>query len=76
MSEKYVFHKQLPVHFYRNENGREPVRDWLKSLGRPDTVVIGEDIRVVQKGWPVGLPVCRPMGDGCMKSEALCRTGE
>jgi len=54
----------LPVFFYRSENGREPVRDWLKGLGRPDTLTIGEDIRVVQKGWPIGLPVCRPLGDG------------
>jgi phage-related protein len=54
----------LPVHFYRSENGNEPVRDWLRGLGRPDTIVIGEDIRVVQTGWPVGLPLCRPLGDG------------
>ena len=54
----------FPVHFYRSENGREPVRDWLKGLGRPDTIVIGEDIRVVQTGWPMGLPVCRPLGEG------------
>ena len=54
----------LPVHFYRSASGREPVRDWLKDLGRPDTLVIGEDIRVIQTGWPVGLPHCRPVGDG------------
>ena len=54
----------FPVHFYRGENGREPVRDWLKSLGRPDTLVIGEDIKLVQTGWPMGLPLCRPLGEG------------
>jgi phage-related protein len=56
--------KTLPVHFYRAKNGREPVREWLKELGRPDSLVIGEDIAVVQHGWPVGMPVCRPLGDG------------
>ncbi len=54
----------LSVRFFRTRNGREPVRDWLKELGRPDSVVIGEDIAVIQHGWPVGMPVCRPLGDG------------
>lgn len=65
----------FPVHFYRSENGREPVRDWLKSLGRPDTLVIGEDIRVVQAGWPVGLPVCRPLGDGLYEVRSSLSNG-
>jgi phage-related protein len=56
--------KTLSVHFYRTKNGREPVREWLKELGRPDSLAIGEDIAVVQHGWPVGMPVCRPLGDG------------
>ena len=56
--------KTLAVHFYRTRNGREPVREWLKELGRPDSLVIGEDIAVIQHGWPVGMPVCRPLGDG------------
>ena len=64
MADNDTLPEGLPVHFYRSENGREPVRDWLKGLGRPDTLVIGEDIRVVQTGWPVGLPVCRPLGEG------------
>jgi hypothetical protein len=29
----------LPVRFYRSENGKEPARDWLKDLGRPDHTV-------------------------------------
>jgi phage-related protein len=41
------------------------VRDWLKSLASPeDRKRIGEDIKTVEFGWPVGMPVCRPMGDG------------
>jgi phage-related protein len=54
----------LPVRFYRTENGREPVRVWLKELGQPDSRIIGGDIAIVQYGWPVGMPVCRPLGDG------------
>jgi len=67
--------KEIPVHFYRNENGREPVRDWLKDLGRPDTLIIGEDIRVVQAGWPVGLPVCRPMSEGLYEVRSSLSNG-
>lgn len=25
---------------------------------------IGEDIKVVEFGWPVGMPTCRPKGNG------------
>ncbi|MDR3038932.1 MAG: type II toxin-antitoxin system RelE/ParE family toxin, partial [Candidatus Adiutrix sp.] len=40
------------------------MRGWLKNLGRPDTQAIGEDIRMVRLTWPVGLPLCRPLGGG------------
>ena len=36
------------VVFFRTENGREPVRKWLKALDRDDRKKIGEDIKVVQ----------------------------
>ena len=54
----------LSAYFYRTASGNEPVRQWLKELGRPDSRIIGEDIADVQHGWPVGMPVCRPLGDG------------
>ena len=44
------------VVFFRNENGREPVREWLKTLDRDDRKKIGEDIKVVQFRWPLGMP--------------------
>ena len=25
---------------------------------------IGVDIKTVEFGWPIGMPVCRPLGDG------------
>ena len=25
---------------------------------------IGEDIKTVEFGWPIGMPVCRPLGQG------------
>ena len=56
--------KQITVRFYRSPSGREPVRDWLKSLSRQEKRILGEDIKTVEFGWPVGLPVCRNLGDG------------
>jgi phage-related protein len=50
--------------FYRNANGREPVRDWLKGLDQADRLEIGHDLQRAQFRWPVGMPLCRPMGMG------------
>jgi phage-related protein len=37
----------------------------LKSLPLDeDRKRIGEDIKTVEFGWPIGMPVCRPLGDG------------
>jgi len=41
------------------------VREWLKSLpSSDDRKRIGEDIKTVEFGWPVGMPVCKPLGNG------------
>jgi phage-related protein len=56
--------KRVPVIFFRTEAGGEPVRDWLKGLpSSEDRKRIGEDIKTVEFGWPVGMPVCKPLGD-------------
>ena len=56
--------KRLAVVFFATTTGREPVREWLKQLDRDDRREIGADILAVQKGWPLGLPLCRSLGDG------------
>ena len=56
--------KKLPARFYRQVNGHEPVREWLKRLALAERQVIGKDIQKVEFGWPLGLPVCRPLGGG------------
>ncbi|HWZ43933.1 MAG TPA: type II toxin-antitoxin system RelE/ParE family toxin [Candidatus Saccharimonadales bacterium] len=57
--------KRVQVVFYRTEAGGEPVREWLKNLlSREDRKKIGEDIKTVEFGWPVGMPVCRSVGGG------------
>ena len=56
--------KRLPVIFFATSAGREPVREWLKELGKDDRREIGADILAVQQGWPLGLPLCRSLGHG------------
>ena len=56
--------KRIPAIFFCTETGAEPVRKWLKSLSAEDRKRIGEDIKTVEFGWPIGMPVCRPMGQG------------
>lgn len=56
--------KRLPVAFYQTNRGRQPVREWLKSLNDEDKRRIGEDIKTVEFEWPVGMPLCKPLGEG------------
>jgi phage-related protein len=55
---------EIPVIFYRSSGGVEPVIDWLRGLPAEDRQVIGTDLSTVQFGWPVGMPLCRPLGSG------------
>jgi phage-related protein len=55
---------KIPVFFFRIESGREPVREWLKSLNAQDRFCVGQNLMQAQWRWPVGMPLCRPMGNG------------
>jgi phage-related protein len=55
--------KRVPANFFRTASGQEPVREWLKAMDVEDRRRIGEDIKTVEYGWPIGMPTCRPMGD-------------
>jgi phage-related protein len=33
-------------------------------LPRDDRRIIGRDIQQVEFGWPIGMPYCRPLGQG------------
>ena len=56
--------KIISVSFYKQENEKEPVREWLKSLKKGERRLIGEDIKMVQEGWPLGMPLVRNLGKG------------
>ncbi len=55
---------RLTVAFYREPSGKEPVRDWLRSLDRAGKRTLGEDIKTVQFGWPLGMPLVRGLSGG------------
>lgn len=79
--------KKIAAAFYRNAAGTEPVRGWLTGLGEEDRRIIGYDIATVEYGWPIGMPICRPMGQGLFEVRSnltgrrisrvlFCTTGE
>jgi hypothetical protein len=55
---------KIPLRFYRTKGGGEPVREWLKALDSDDRTAIGQDLMRVQFRWPVGMPLCRKLGEG------------
>jgi phage-related protein len=54
----------LEVRFFRTDAGMEPVRDWLKDLPALERKIIGEDIKTVQFGWPLGMPLVDHLDGG------------
>ena len=56
--------KRLPAAFYRLASGKEPVREWLLSLSDDDRRIVGVDIATAEFGWPIGMPVCKGLGQG------------
>jgi phage-related protein len=56
--------RKVELVFFRNDAGREPAREWLKGLDEAERHAIGKDLLRAQWRWPVGMPLCRPMGKG------------
>ena len=67
--------KRLPASFYVMPSGREPVRDWLKDLSADDRKIVGEDIKDVEFSWPIGMPLCRPFGNGLWEVRSTLTQG-
>jgi len=55
--------KTIQAVFYKARSGRQPVREWLLDLSDEDRRTIGKDIQRLEFEWPVGMPICRPLGD-------------
>lgn len=62
--ERKIGAPTLTVRFFRSDAGVEPLRDWLKSLPVVERKTIGEDVKTVQFGWPLGMPLVAHLGSG------------
>lgn len=65
----------LHVKFYQTSSGREPVREWLNELAESDRKAIGNDIKTVQFGWPLGMPLVRKLAPGLWEVRAHMTDG-
>lgn len=65
----------LSVRFYKTHNGSEPVREWLWILPPDAKKTIGEDIKTVQYGWPIGMPVVRKLESGLWEVRSHLKSG-
>jgi phage-related protein len=71
--------KTISAEFYQTEAGGEPVRDFLrKALTADERKAVGKDIRIVEYGWPIGMPVCKDLKNGLYEvrtdfSNRICR---
>jgi phage-related protein len=69
--------KRITARFYQTEAGNRPVRDWILGLGEDDRRIVGKDIATVEFGWPVGMPLSRPIGDkGLREVRSTIRDGK
>ncbi|GIK99661.1 MAG: hypothetical protein BroJett029_38700 [Alphaproteobacteria bacterium] len=60
--------KTITAEFYRTDAGGEPVRDFLRNELTPDErKAVGKDIRTVEYGWPIGMPVCKDLKNGLLE---------
>jgi phage-related protein len=56
--------RPLPCACCRTSGGNEPVREWLKALPEAERQQVGGEIKAVQYGWPLGLPLVASLGNG------------
>ncbi len=54
----------LSARFFQTDAGGEPVREWLIGLPAADRKMIGQYIKTVQFGWPLGMPLVEHLGGG------------
>lgn len=70
--------QKLSVRFYKSPAGNEPVREWLsdpKQVLPQDKKIIGIDIKTIQYGWPMGMPMVRKLEPGLWESRSNISIG-
>lgn len=56
--------KSFPLNFWTSDIGNEPAREWLRDLPEPDRTAVGRDLRRIQFGWPIGMPLVKSLKGG------------
>jgi phage-related protein len=69
--------KRIVASFYRTAAGNEPVRTFLDLLSSDDRRIVGRDMAKVEFGWPIGMPLTRPVGsEGLREVRSTIRDGK
>ena len=66
--------KRVPLVFFRTDTGSEPVREWLLKLPKADRRIVGAGLKDLEFGWPIGMPLCRALGDGLFELRVSLRS--
>jgi phage-related protein len=67
--------RPIRVAFFRLDSGGEPVREWLNDLPKEQCRAIGEDVKTLQFGWPIGMPLVRKIADNLWELRSHISTG-
>jgi phage-related protein len=61
--------------FYLSSSGNEPVKEWLMSLDIEDRKTVRKDLLKIEEGQPIGMAVCRSLGDGLLECRSNIKNG-
>lgn len=67
---------RIDLYFYKTSSDNEPVRDWLIELPKAERQLIGLDLQRVQYRWPVGMPLCKHLGNGLWEVRTNLQDGK
>ena len=65
----------LVIQFYETDTFNEPVREWLRQLTAGDKKIIGEDLKTIQFGWPLGMPLVKHIEGDIWESRSKLKNG-
>lgn len=68
--------KRIEVSFYRSPSGAEPVKEWIRSLPESDKKILGKDLLKIELGFPLGMPLCRSLGNGLWECRSHLTAGK
>lgn len=67
---------KLELSFFRSEQQVEPVREWLKELTKEEKRIIGTDLKTIQFGWPLGMPLVKNIGNSIWEARSNLPQGK